>query len=1027
MKMSLTAKIILLFVMAGVIPLIAIGVLSYINSSRALEKQAYNQLQGVREIKKAQIEQFFREREGDMGVLVDTVGTLRKEAFEKLVAIREVKKAEVERYFQTISDQVVSFSEDKMIVDAMRQFKESLRNVRAENTVSNETFEHMKNEVLSYYTGEFTSEYKEKNQGKTPNINNYFTMLDEDSIVLQYYYIRDNKNPLGSKHLLDRANDNSQYSKIHQKIHPILRNYLERFGFYDIFLADSETGDIVYSVFKELDYTTSLIDGPYAKTNFGEAFRRANAAASNDTVVLVDYASYTPSYEAPASFIASPIFDENNKKIGVAMFQMPIDRLNAIMGERSGLGKTGETYLVGPDKLMRSDSYLDPENHTVIASFRNPVKGNVDTDALHSALAGKKGAEVIKDYNNNPVLSAYTPVKVGGLTWALLAEIDVAEAFCPFDSDGKYFFAKYIEKYGYYDLFLINPDGYVFYTVTREADYQTNMVDGKYSSSNLGKLTRKVLETKQFCLADFEPYAPSNGEPASFIAQPVINNGKVEAIVALQLSIDAINGIMMQREGMGETGETYLVGNDKLMRSDSYLDPNNHTVKASFANPAKGKVDTEASRDALAGNTGSRIIIDYNGNPVLSSYTPIKVGDTTWALLAEIDKAEAFAAVNKLGMWMIVIGALSGGFVAGLGFIVIKLTNRISSLFKNLLAELTGSATQLASASEQISASSQSLSEATSEQAASIEETSSTMEEMSSMTKQNADNAKEAASLAKQCNDSVEKGNQAVVGTVENGNSAVIEMAGAMNEISESSGKIADIIKIIEGIAFQTNLLALNAAVEAARAGEHGRGFAVVAEEVRNLAQKSSTAAKDITALITDSVKKAETGKELVDKTKGVLSSAVEQVKEVFSGVVEQVQKVVQLVDEISTASEEQSNGIDQIGKTVQQMDQVTQQNAANAEQTAAASEELTAQAQALNDLVDKIAIEVNTGSDLKEEERKAVTAPAAGKRQAIPAAEIAATVRKKPALKGNGKEAAQTKTNPRNIIPMEDDDFNDF
>ena len=1026
MKMSVTAKIIVLFVLAGVIPLIAIGVLSYINSSRALERQAFNQLQGVREIKKAQIQQFFSEREGDMGVLVDMVDTLKKEAFDKLVAIREVKKAEVERYFQTINDQVVSFSEDKMVVDAMRQFNEYFRHVRAENMLSSETFADMKNKLLSYYTGEFASQYKDNNHGKSPNVNSYFSMLGDDSIALQYFYIRDNKHPLGSKHQLDRASDQSQYSKLHQKIHPLLRNYLERFGYYDIFLADAETGTIVYSVFKELDYGTSLIDGPYAQTNFGEAFRRANAAANNDAVVLVDYASYTPSYEAPASFIASPIFD-GDKKIGVAMFQMPIDRLNAIMSERSGLGETGETYLVGSDKLMRSDSYLDPENHTVIASFRDPAKGKVDTDALRAAIAGKKGFDVIKDYNGNPVLSAYTPVKVGDLTWALIAEIDVAEAFCPVDNDGKYFFAKYIEKYGYYDLFLMNPDGYVYYTVCKEPDYQTNMVSGKYSSSNLGKITRKALETKQFCLADFEPYAPSNGEPAAFIASPVVNNGNVETIVALQLSLDAINAVMKQREGMGETGETYLVGADKLMRSDSYLDPANHSVKASFANPSKGQVDTEASRDALAGNTGAKVIIDYNGNPVLSSYTPLKVGDITWALLAEIDKAEAFAAVNRLGMWMIIIGALSGGFVAGLGYLVVKLTNRISNLFRNLLTDLTGNANQLASASEQISASSQSLSEATSEQAASIEETSSTMEEMASMTKQNADNAKEATSLAKQCNDSVEKGNRAVVGTVENGNRAVIEMAGAMNEISDSSGKIADIIKIIEGIAFQTNLLALNAAVEAARAGEHGRGFAVVAEEVRNLAKKSSTAAKDITTLITDSVKKAETGKELVDKTKGVLSSAVQQVKDVFSGVVEQVQKVVQLVNEISVASEEQANGIDQIGKTVQQMDQVTQQNAANAEQTAAASEELTAQAQALNDLVDKVAREVNTGGGETGEAIRPVAVQTSGKRQAMPAARTAATVKKNPALKGDGRKAAQTKTAPRNIIPMEEGDFNDF
>ncbi|MDN3513693.1 MAG: methyl-accepting chemotaxis protein [Candidatus Brocadia sp.] len=292
-------------------------------------------------------------------------------------------------------------------------------------------------------------------------------------------------------------------------------------------------------------------------------------------------------------------------------------------------------------------------------------------------------------------------------------------------------------------------------------------------------------------------------------------------------------------------------------------------------------------------------------------------------------------------MWFIALIAVGVSVAAG-AFLAVLLTTNITALLRGLIANLTSGAVQVASASEQISASSQSLSEATSEQAASVEETSSTMEEISSMTKQNADNAAEASKLAKAC------------GTiVEQGNNTVIEMDGAMRNISESSGKIADIIKIIDGIAFQTNLLALNAAVEAARAGEHGKGFAVVAEEVRNLAQRSSAASKDITTLITDSVKKAENGTELVKKTKVV-----------FSGVVTQVKKVTDLVNEIATSSEEQANGIEQISKAIQQMDQVIQQNAANAEETAAASEELSSQAQNLNVLVDTIAAEVNTESD---------------------------------------------------------------
>ncbi len=222
--------------------------------------------------------------------------------------------------------------------------------------------------------------------------------------------------------------------------------------------------------------------------------------------------------------------------------------------------------------------------------------------------------------------------------------------------------------------------------------------------------------------------------------------------------------------------------------------------------------------------------------------------------------------------------------------------------------------------------------------------------------KRNADNASEAAKLASACNNTVES----ATGTVDSGNKTVIEMDHAMKDISGSSGKIAGIIKIIEEIAFQTNLLALNAAVEAARAGEHGRGFAVVAEEVRNLAHRSSAAAKDITLLIADSVKKAEVGMELVDKTKGVFTN----IAKVFSGVVTQVKKVTDLINEISVSSQEQTNGITQISKAIQQMDQVIQQNAATAEETAAASEELTAQAQGLNTIADNIGTAVGLGDN---------------------------------------------------------------
>ena len=251
---------------------------------------------------------------------------------------------------------------------------------------------------------------------------------------------------------------------------------------------------------------------------------------------------------------------------------------------------------------------------------------------------------------------------------------------------------------------------------------------------------------------------------------------------------------------------------------------------------------------------------------------------------------------------------------------------RMNESLREVVGKVRGASDSIGTASSEIAAGNQDLSSRTEEQASSLEETASSMEELTATVKQNAENAKQANQLAASASSVAAKGGQVV--------SQVVDTMGAINT---SSRKIADIISVIDGIAFQTNILALNAAVEAARAGEQGKGFAVVASEVRSLAQKSAGAAKEIKGLIEDSVAKVGSGSRLVEEAGKTMDEIVSSVK-----------RVTDIMAEISAASAEQSSGIEQVNQAITQMDQVTQQNAALVEQSAAAAEAMKEQAKGL-------------------------------------------------------------------------------
>jgi anti-anti-sigma regulatory factor/HAMP domain-containing protein len=392
---------------------------------------------------------------GFLGYSIASVA-LQAESFNKLTAVREMKANQIEDYFQQISGQVATLSEDRMIVEATKAFDDSYRKINSELDRSEQEELEATNKLQRYYAEEYLSRLTPNLQGSV-GVDEFWPE-DIKTQLLQDLYIASNPFDVGSKHFLDNPGDGSRYSETHELYHPIIRNFLDTFGYYDIFLTNNE-GDIVYTVFKEVDFGTSLIDGPYSETNFAEAFKAAIDAEKGEFVYLVDFDPYAPSYNAPAAFIASPIFDGDEKQ-GVLLFQMPVDRINDIMTSRQawtqvGLGDSGETYLIGDDFTLRNQSrFLIEDGDNYIAMLEeigtpkiisdqiqnlNSSIGlqEIKTEGTLAAQAGQTGTATFPDYRGIPVLSSFKPLEIPGVNWVIMSEIDEAEAFAPAQTLGR--------------------------------------------------------------------------------------------------------------------------------------------------------------------------------------------------------------------------------------------------------------------------------------------------------------------------------------------------------------------------------------------------------------------------------------------------------------------------------------------------------------------------------------------------------------------------------------------------------------
>ncbi|MEC8473649.1 MAG: methyl-accepting chemotaxis protein [Planctomycetota bacterium] len=348
------------------------------------------------------------------------------EAEKALELDRFSKSAQIEHYFESIHDQVRIFSEDLMVIEAMRDFTAAYQELDASGSIDLDASESTLRESLKdFYSTEFAGLYKKETEER-PAIDAIVQPLDKRALYLQNQYIAQNQYPLGSKDLYDSADDGTSYSLTHRKYHPKLRRYRETFGFYDLFLVDAETGAIVYSVCKEADYATSLRRGPFANSNLADVFAEAENAGWGDYVSFSDYEAYEPSFRNPASFIGSPIFHEG-KKIGVLVFQMPIAQIDEIMQGSGGASANAEIYAVGSDHLIRNNIQSEEGFAARILKTRVFTVGSrepfgEENQSGVGRYPGRTGELALQSWGRVVVHASS-----GGdpVTWALVSEIPV--------------------------------------------------------------------------------------------------------------------------------------------------------------------------------------------------------------------------------------------------------------------------------------------------------------------------------------------------------------------------------------------------------------------------------------------------------------------------------------------------------------------------------------------------------------------------------------------------------------------------
>ncbi len=745
-----------------------------------------------------------------------------------------------------------------------------------------------------------------------------------------------NEKGLTGKQLLQ----DEDYRLVHDYYHETFEFFQERYGYYNIFLIGEEDGTVYYTAVKENDFG---LDMRQESHHLAQAWEQS---ISGNNTALTDMETYGPSANAPAMFITTPITD-GQERIGVLGFQLSNDRINHLMAERSGMGESGEIYLVGQDHRMRSNSYLDTESHSVAASLAGTVEANgVDTEASREALAGNTGAAILHDYLGKEVHSAYQPVHLyGDLTWAVIAEIDETEVREPIVALTERVAIIGVSVALIALILSLVVSSRISSRISRLTAAAQEVAGGRFKKAEEVGISAERLHDSSDeigLLARSMDQMVSSLEKLDEESQGLIEAARVGDLTK-QADVEGLEGSFKNLlEGMND-----LVG--------CFTGPLNETNEY-LTNFARGEIPEPIAGD----HQGAFAEIRDDLNQMIQVMTGLHIETSQLIDSAKRGDLEARGDIGHFeGVWAELVAGINStldavvrpvqesssalqkvaegdlrtrveGDYQGEYQIIKEALNTAVGNLENGMLSVRSASEQVAAAADEISSGSQALAVGTSEQARNLSEVEGKISELSESFNESQQAADSGRDLTGRALDGAGAGVEAMA-----------RLSEAMEGIKTASDETAAIVRTIDDIAFQTNLLALNAAVEAARAGEAGKGFAVVAEEVRALAMRSAEAAKNTADLIAGSVSRAEEGvaiNEEVTEKLGTIEHDVRELKEVMRGLADGIEGDQELVGHVVSA--------------ISEVNRVTQQTAANAEESSSTAEELAGQAEELRGLV---------------------------------------------------------------------------